>query len=167
LPEDFDNEYFRHMQWAHFASGGAGGGMRWPNRDPHTLTDGMRAAQKGLANFLPLIDWTRFDRRNCSGAIHSSARYITCFGCADSAQAVIWLLRTDSIGPDGRLRRDVEPINTRIDVPALGRGRYHVTFWDTGAGRIRGQLEVENASAGNLSLFAGVITDTAIAILKE
>jgi hypothetical protein len=34
LPEAFDDEYFRHMQWAHFASGGAGGGMRWPNRLP-------------------------------------------------------------------------------------------------------------------------------------
>ena len=38
LPEPFDDEYFRHMQWAHFASGGAGGGMRWPNRrcTPHS-----------------------------------------------------------------------------------------------------------------------------------
>jgi mannan endo-1,4-beta-mannosidase len=44
LPEDFDDEYFRHMQWAHLASGGAGGGMRWPNRHPHQLTPGMRAA---------------------------------------------------------------------------------------------------------------------------
>lgn len=28
LPEPFDDEYFRHIQWAHLASGGAGGGMR-------------------------------------------------------------------------------------------------------------------------------------------
>ncbi len=34
LPEDFDAAYFRHMAWAHLASGGAGGGMRWPNRHP-------------------------------------------------------------------------------------------------------------------------------------
>jgi hypothetical protein len=32
LPDTFDDEYFRHMQWAHLASGGVGGGMRWPNR---------------------------------------------------------------------------------------------------------------------------------------
>ncbi|TIT96391.1 MAG: hypothetical protein E5W39_19160, partial [Mesorhizobium sp.] len=31
LPEPFDDEYFRHLQWAHLAAGGAGGGMRWPN----------------------------------------------------------------------------------------------------------------------------------------
>nr|GFC97587.1 hypothetical protein [Tanacetum cinerariifolium] len=35
LPEAFDDAYFRHMQWAHFASGGAGGGLRWPYRQPH------------------------------------------------------------------------------------------------------------------------------------
>ena len=38
LPPAFDDEYFRHIQWAHLASGGAGGGMRWPNRHPHVLT---------------------------------------------------------------------------------------------------------------------------------
>jgi mannan endo-1,4-beta-mannosidase len=46
LPADFDDEYFRHIQWAHLASGGAGGGMRWPNRHPHALTAGMRQAQR-------------------------------------------------------------------------------------------------------------------------
>ena len=64
LPEPFDDEYFRHMQWAHLASGGAGGGMRWPNRHPHTLTDGMRKAQLAMAAFMPQIDWLRFNRRN-------------------------------------------------------------------------------------------------------
>jgi mannan endo-1,4-beta-mannosidase len=42
LEESFDDEYFTNMQWAHFASGGAGGGMRWPYRRPHVLTKGMR-----------------------------------------------------------------------------------------------------------------------------
>ena len=51
LPEAFDDEYFRHMQWAHLASGGAGGGMRWPNRSPHTLTHGMRKAQLAMSQF--------------------------------------------------------------------------------------------------------------------
>jgi hypothetical protein len=32
LPEDFAGACFRRFQWAHFASGGAGGGMRRPNR---------------------------------------------------------------------------------------------------------------------------------------
>jgi mannan endo-1,4-beta-mannosidase len=63
LPAAFDDEYFRHIQWAHVASGGAGGGMRWPNRHPHALTPGMREAQRVLAEFLPLVDWRAFRRR--------------------------------------------------------------------------------------------------------
>jgi mannan endo-1,4-beta-mannosidase len=46
LSEAFDDEYFRHTQWAHLAAGGAGGGMRWPNRTPHVLTSGMRRARR-------------------------------------------------------------------------------------------------------------------------
>ena len=60
----FDDEYFRHMQWAHLASGGAGGGMRWPNRHPHVLTRGMRAAQRALARFPRPDRLDRFRRRN-------------------------------------------------------------------------------------------------------
>src|SRR5579875_778871 len=69
LPEPFDDEYFRHIQWAHLASGGAGGGLRWPNRSPHILTPGMRRAQAALARFLPLVDWPGFRRRNLSDEI--------------------------------------------------------------------------------------------------
>ena len=71
LPEAFDDEYFRHMQWAHLASGGAGGGMRWPNRHPHVLTDGMRRAQLSLSRFLPLVDWLSFGRRILNGELHA------------------------------------------------------------------------------------------------
>ena len=42
--------------------------MRWPNRHPHVLTPGMRAAQGALARLLPLVDWTRFRRRPLTGA---------------------------------------------------------------------------------------------------
>ena len=70
--EAFDDEYFRHMQWAHLASGGAGGGMRWPYRHPHVLTHGMRAAQLALSKFLPLIDWTTFKRKNLNHELRLS-----------------------------------------------------------------------------------------------
>jgi mannan endo-1,4-beta-mannosidase len=97
LPEPFDDEYFRHIQWAHLACGGAGGGMRWPNRHPHVLTAGMHAAQQGLGRFLPLIDWTRFRRRNLNAEARCSAGFAV-FACGDEHQALAWLLRTDSIG---------------------------------------------------------------------
>jgi mannan endo-1,4-beta-mannosidase len=69
LPEAFDDEYFRHLSWAHLASGGVGGGMRWPNRRPHTLTPGMRRAQRAMSAFLPLVDWTRFRRVNLNAEV--------------------------------------------------------------------------------------------------
>ena len=103
LPEAFDDEYFRHIQWAHLASGGAGGGMRRPNRDPHQLTAGMRRAQRALAGFLPLIDWTTFRRRPLHGAATVDPAAVHLFACGDQSQAVLYLLRSDSIGPDGML----------------------------------------------------------------
>ncbi|HEV2148084.1 MAG TPA: hypothetical protein VGR37_11830 [Longimicrobiaceae bacterium] len=145
LPEPFDDEYFRHMQWAHFASGGAGGGMRWPNRHPHVLTPGMRRAQRALADFLPLIDWTRFRRRNLNEELEVSVPTLARFACGDDGQAVVWLLRTDTLGRDGRLRRDVEPCTCEVRVPGLAAGRCRVTAWDTDAGQVAGEWEAEAA----------------------
>jgi mannan endo-1,4-beta-mannosidase len=134
LPEDFDDEYFRHMQWAHLASGGAGGGMRWPNRHPHVLTSGMHKAQRGLAAFLPSIDWTAFRRRNISEEIRLDTPGVSAFGSADDRQAVVWLLRTDSIGEDGLLRTDAERISPHVVVPGLSPGRYCIEVWHTSEG---------------------------------
>jgi mannan endo-1,4-beta-mannosidase len=136
LPEDFDDEYFRHMQWAHLASGGAGGGMRWPNRHPHVLTSGMHKAQRSLAAFLPSIDWMTFRRRNISQEIRVDMPGVSAFGSADDRQAVVWLLRTDAIGQDGLLRRDAKVISPQVVVPGLGPGRYCMEFWDTGEGML-------------------------------
>jgi len=136
LPETFDDEYFRHMQWAHFASGGAGGGMRWPNRTPHTLTPGMHRAQGCLSAFLPLIDWASFRRRNWNVEVQvSSEASIAAFACGDRLQALVWLLRRDELDKQGRLRRDVI---TQADVllPQMDAGAYRLTFWDTDSASI-------------------------------
>ena len=69
-------------------SGGAGGGMRWPNRHPHVLTPGMRKAQWALSRFLPLIDWTRFARRNLSAEMRCEDAGVALAGCGDEAQAL-------------------------------------------------------------------------------
>ena len=121
LPELFDDEYFRHMSWAHLASGAAGGGMRWPNRKPHTLTLGMRRAQRAMAGFLPLVDWTRFRRRNLNGSVR--ATHFHRFGCGDAEQAVVWLLRRRALAADGRVRRLLPrpPGRPRRARRALGR----------------------------------------------
>ena len=152
LSEPFDDEYFRHMQWAHFASGGAGGGMRWPNRRPHSLTLGMRVAQRGLARFLPCVDWTRFRRRNLNEEVRVSGGGVAAFACGDEQQALLWLLRRDRIGADGMLRRDVEPLRASVYVPGLTPGRYTITAYDTIAQAIHSVWTVEHAGDSDLCL---------------
>lgn len=168
LPEPFDDEYFRHMQWAHFASGGAGGGMRWPNRDPHGLTMGMRAAQRGLAGFLPFIEWRRFHRRNLNEELGISLPGVKGFACGDDQQAVIWLLRADSIGPDGLLRRDAEPVAPVLAIPGLRAGRYRATAWDTLSGVAVAEFQYDHTRDGQLCLEAPpFVADLALAIRSQ
>ncbi len=148
LPAPFDDEYFRHMQWAHLASGGAGGGMRWPNRTPHTLTPGMREAQRSLSGFLPLVDWASFRRRNVNAEVKTlSPGALASFGCADGEQAVLWLLRRDAIGRNGMVRPDARPLTTAIRLPAMKPGRFRVTAFDTRRGEVLSTREVAGEGA--------------------
>jgi mannan endo-1,4-beta-mannosidase len=170
LPAPFDDEYFRHMQWAHLASGGAGGGMRWPNRNPHTLTPGMRAAQRALAGFLPLIDWSRFRRESWTGALRITGAACAGFACGDGTQAVVWLLRTDTIGRNGMLRRDAPPAAATMALPLPPTATYDVTAWDTAAGRVLGTWRMDGAaSTGGESLrlqSPPFVADVALAIRR-
>ncbi len=136
LPTWFDDEYFRHIQWAHLASGGAGGGMRWPNRQPHGLTPGMRRAQRAMAGFLPLIDWLTFRRRPLDLRVRTPE--VLAFGCGDAAQAVLWVVRRAML-PSGLVSR--EPGPARVVVPGLAAGRYRTVMWDTRAGRVLAELD--------------------------
>ena len=152
LSEPFDDEYFRHMQWAHFASGGAGGGMRWPNRKPHSLTAGMRRAQLALSRFLPLIRWQHFRRRNINAEILISEKAVSAFGCSDNEQAIVWLLRTDSISKSGMLNRDVQPLSISAGIPGLKHGRYMVTCWDTSTGKPVEAFDMKHTGNGFFQL---------------
>jgi len=164
LPEAFDDEYFRHMQWAHLASGGAGGGMRWPNRHPHMLTPGMREAQRTMAPFLPAIDWTSFRRRNLNEEAQVSKGFAAC-ACGDEHQALAWLLRTDSIGADGRLRADALPARAELALPGLAPGHYRVQLFDTRSGRFL-ETQTQVHEGGNFKLRCDAVTDVAIAVRR-
>ncbi|TDH25247.1 hypothetical protein EXU57_14175 [Segetibacter sp. 3557_3] len=165
LPQPFDDEYFRHMQWAHFASGGAGGGMRWPNRKPHSLTLGMRKAQLALNRFLPLINWKQFERRNLNEEIKVSIQGLAAFGCADDQQAILWLLRTDNLDKNGMLRHDVEPVQGCVHIPGLSYGHYQVTAWDTAGGHVIRTFEVQHETGEHLCIaIPPLVTDIAFAI---
>ena len=163
LPAPFDDEYFRHIQWAHLAAGGAGGGMRWPNRHPHQLTPGMRAAQRALAGFLPLIDWPRFRRRSVHAGTRLADAPAAAFAVADERQAVAYLLRTDVAVRGAPMRQGATPVAVRLPLPALVAGRYRVTEWDTRAGAPRRASEVDHPG-GTLTLRVEVATDLAVAV---
>ena len=169
LPEAFDDEYFRTMQWAHLASGGAGGGMRWPNRHPHSLTPGMRRAQRALAGFLPSIDWLRFDRVNVTDGIEVadendrlvSPDRLVRFGCASSDQAVVYLLRRDTLDRRGQLDPAAPPMAVRLRLPGLTPGRYAVSAWNTVTGEPYGGSFTNSVDRFAIPPFTG---DLAIAI---
>ena len=144
LPEAFDDEYERHLMWAHLASGGAGSGMRWPARHPHLLTPGMREALGSLARFTRLVDWGDFTPR--AADLTTEAADVLAFGCQDSRQSVVWLLRDTR---DGK-QPSAPPVPIRLG--GLTAGTYWVTFWDTVRGEARGRAEESVCAGGKLRL---------------
>jgi mannan endo-1,4-beta-mannosidase len=167
LPEAFDDEYFRHMQWAHLASGAAGGGMRWPNRKPHVLTRGMRRAQHALAYFLPLIDWPSFRRVNLNHEVEVSDPNVAAFACGDARQALVWLLRKDTLGPDGMIRRDAAASGIDLRIPGLHAGRYSATLWDTAAGLSPGSIDGTADDVGLALTLPRFTADIALAVSRR
>lgn len=167
LPAPFDDEYFRHMQWAHLASGGAGGGMRWPNRHPHTLTPGMRQAQHALARFLPLIDWQRFQRRNLNAEIKVSTTALAPFACGDREQAIAWVVRSDTLDKKRMLSVAAAPVSACVCIPGFKNGTYGITTWDTRAGIIVNRFEIQHVGETYLRLeLPPFHTDLAIAVRR-
>lgn len=135
LAAPFDDQMFRHMQWAHLAAGGAGGGMRWPNRKPHILTPGMREAQAGLARFLPLIDWIRFRRKPVALDLPAGLAGVA---CSDCAQAVAWIVRTDAFDVRGMVAGGA-PRSFELHIPGLD-GPATAQLFDTARGEPLGSV---------------------------
>ncbi|MEA2695676.1 MAG: hypothetical protein QOJ16_5063 [Acidobacteriota bacterium] len=147
LPEAFDAEYFHNLAWAHLASGGAGGGMRWPFRDPHILTSSMHAVQGGLARFAGALDWNRFAPRpiDLDLYIHPPLPILP-FGCADDSQGLVWLLR--DLRRTGATPAATPLAPPELLLPELPAGRYRATFWDTWRGRPSGERTFQAGQAG-------------------
>lgn len=143
LPEAFDDEYERHLMWAHLASGGAGSGMRWPARHPHRLTPGMLEALSSLADFTRLIDWRVFAPRDAAGDVAAQPG-VCVFGCRDDRQAVLWLLR------DTRGGAEVAGEFGEVRLRGLAPGLYKVTPWRTAGGTAEAPQTCEVAPGGDL-----------------
>ena len=105
----------------------------------------MRSAQRAMAAFMPLIDWTSFARRNWN--TEASARGCHVFACGDERQAVVWLLRDRALGPDGRMRADLKPAPVDIDLPAMS-GPVRLVEFDTLRGEVVGEHTAEDRADG-------------------
>jgi hypothetical protein len=135
---DVDAEYHHNMAWAHLMAGGAGVGMRWPYSFPHWIMPKLRDNLLGVARFASTVDWSHFSPRNINQEIAVDQPYIIRVGCAQSSQALIWLL-VDS-------RQDNPPTlaEARITLDGvLTDGSYTVEFWETYGGELLDQMEVE------------------------
>ena len=142
--------------------------MRWPNRNPHRLTAGMRRAQKALADFLPLLDWRRFRRQVLGKRLSVSGSGLASLGCGDHGQAVIWQLRTDAIGSDGLLRANATPRSVRVSVSGMEAGMWLVTPYHTGTGRALETAQVRSGADRSLTFSTPPIaTDLAFALRKS
>ncbi len=150
LSEAFDNAYFRHIQWAHLASGGSGGGMRWPNRRPHILTEGMHALQAALSRMLPLVDWNSLQRRCWNDPITGDPA-VAAFGCGDERQALLYLLRRDGLGKSGLHDPLLAARTIRLSLP-WPDGPCAMTLVNPEDGRVVERHEVILADGGSLEV---------------
>lgn len=164
LPEAFDDEYFRCMQWAHLAAGGVGGGLRWPYRYPHVLTHGMRTAQRSLAGFVELLNWAQFQRYNLTARVLISTTAVRCVACGDRYQAVVWLVRPEALTTRTGRQQSLASLDVQLFLPGFWSGPYHVYVWDTKTGQIRDQLLVQSENEQLTVRIPMLEIDVAIAI---
>ena len=150
LPEAFDDEYFIQMQWAHLASGACGGGMRWPYRQPHTLTNGMRKSQASLSAFAKLVDWKEFKRKNISENVLITPDDFHSFCCGSGTKVLLWLLKKKM--KKVRKKDSCEGAVCCILIEQMEPGTYQVICWDTVNARIATTQEVEVSAEVNFTL---------------
>jgi hypothetical protein len=156
LPDEFDAECFRRTQWAHLASGGAGGGMRWPYRNPHVLLPAMHQAQMVLASFLPLIDWQRMQRLPLGARLQTHGFDGLACGCGDDAQAIICLMASNAHCGKASM----------VEVTGLEPGSYRVTQMNTITGE-QETSQIHTRQDGTLVLLVGGAgQDAALALVR-
>ncbi len=142
LDEAFDDEYERHLMWAHLASGGCGSGMRWPARHPHNITQGMKHALGNLAKFVPLLDWRHFSPRDWTKNVQVSARDVHVFAVGDERQAVLWLLRDMPKHHKGTMPQREPLCDVRLMLQQMQPIEYSISLWNTRDGVCLQQLQV-------------------------
>ena len=169
LPEAVDDEYERHLMWAHLASGGAGSGMRWPARHPHLITAGAKRALASLSGFTRLLEWRCFRPLNAVRDVKVEGARVHTFACRSDVQAIVWLLpwpaRADARGTSGV--NDARE-HTVVTLKGMAPGRYGVWPWDTGSGAGEASLSIEAGPDGRLRIeLPHLAADLALAIRRQ
>lgn len=163
LPQPFDDTYFHFMTWAHLASGGAGGGLRWPMRYPlHTMTEGMQDYQQAMKRIAKLIPWNRFASENIDDQLVLSGvagHDVLALGCGDGTTALCFLAQ-DARNTTGVISAASLTINGMTD------GDYNVWLCDSFSGHTLEQTTA-TASAGALSLSLPDFLDTVVAVVRH
>ncbi|HUS14849.1 MAG TPA: hypothetical protein VM536_07495, partial [Chloroflexia bacterium] len=152
----FDDEYYHNMTWAHLASGGAGTGLRWPCRNPHHLTPGMHATQRGMARFCSHIDWAHFPAQPLDHALRVVTEPVgyeyqggiprltvlpllpaRAYGMSDGQTGFLWVVRDSrAIGP-------AEPLDAPMVIgTGWDHGWYDVEFYHPASGERTGGAEI-------------------------
>ena len=121
----FDEDVFHHMSWAHFASGGAGAGMRWPYRQPHSLTPVMIRHLRAIAQVANRIDWKHFTPRNADARLTAATNGVILMGSGDSRQAVVCALH------DTRADQRFSISVPSVTLNGMAPGKYEIACWDT------------------------------------
>jgi mannan endo-1,4-beta-mannosidase len=142
IPTDFDEEYFLNMQWAHLASGGAGGGFRWPYRHPHTLTSGMRVAQLILATLAEELDWSQFDRQHLSQEVKILPKKVKALACGNSRQVLLWLVRPGYSPVQKNSNVAVNQTLVTLKASILQSGIYRIRAWDPLTGKQESDVRI-------------------------
>ncbi|MBZ0288162.1 MAG: hypothetical protein K8I30_11155, partial [Anaerolineae bacterium] len=161
----FDDEYERRLMWAYLAAGGAGSGMRWPARNPHILTTGMKQALLSLSKFAGLIDWNTF---RPSPLDYFPAANIHAIGSRDDRQAVLYVIHpSTSKYPTAYTPRPKIFSEIPIEIESLLPGVYHVSLWDVAASCLSHAQMITVASGEPLRLvLPSCRQDIAIAVQR-
>ena len=83
----------------------------------------MRRAQQSMDEFVKLIDWEAFRRKNLNKEVLVSE-----FACADKKLAILWLFHTDCglTIADGLEILTQEA--TQVQIPGMVQGKYRITY---------------------------------------
>lgn len=137
----FDEQYYRHMAWAHFASGGNGPGMRWPYRIPHMLSTGMHQTQRAISVVADRLNWNRFDPKNADARLSVNKPRLILMGCADARQAMVWLTQDVRVRP-----AEITP-GVEVTIAGFGPGRYEAVAWNTYTGSLLSRAILASANS--------------------